>query len=69
MDKTCKDGLWAELRKPEARPHTLGKRGIQEAEIEVGTETGGQMGKRGRCSVEFQTTEAAGVQENPCQAK
>ena len=57
------------LVKTENRPHTLGKRGIQEAEIEVDNESEGQLGKRGRRSADFQTIEAAGVQEHSCRAK
>ena len=55
--------------KKENRPITLGKIGVQEAEIEGDFEVEGQLGKRGRRSAELQTTETAGVQEHSCRAK
>lgn len=56
-------------RKIEASPCTLGKRGIQDAEIEVDTEANSIMRKRGRRSEVLQMDETAGVQEHPCLEK
>ena len=55
--------------KKEYRPNTLGKRGVQEAELEGDIDVEGQLGKRGRRSAELLTTETAGVQEHSCRAK
>ena len=55
--------------KKESRPNTLGKKGVQEAEIEGDIEIEGQLGKRGRRSTELQTTETARVQEHSCRVK
>ena len=56
-------------RNTEATPHTLGKRGIQEVDIEVETDTGSKVGKHGRHSEGFLMDETAGVQKHPCQAQ
>ena len=56
-------------RNTEATPHTLGKRGIQEVDIEAKTDRGSKVGKRGRHSEGFLMDETAGVQEHPCRAQ
>ena len=56
-------------RNTEATPHTLGKRGIQEVDIEAETDTGSKVRKRGRHSEDFLMDETAGVQKHPCQAQ
>ena len=54
------------LRETGASSKSLGKRRIQDAEIEEETVTGSKVGKHGRLSEDVQMDEAAGVHEHPC---
>ena len=57
------------LRETEGSSKSLGKRRIQDAEIEEEIDTGSKVGKRGRLSEDVQMDEAARVHEHPCRAQ